>query len=172
MRVKSSTKQPQPTRKDRYPTTVQPPLTAKQFTTLLKALTHHLTWGKPGGRPPAVSLTQDLKMTLLYHRHNLTEELLAEIFNTSQPTVSRTINLIERTLETILKPAVTPLEKALKVIGVTGGWRDPHPCLELALTRYNKFLRQTQESWFQSPGHVHPWWEAAGHHWPQPRKLG
>ena len=56
-------------------------------------------------------------MTLLYHRHNLTEELLAEIFSTSQPTVSRTINLIERTLKTILKPAVTPLEKALKVSG-------------------------------------------------------
>ncbi len=64
-----------------------------------------------------MSLTQALKMTLLYHRHNLTEELLAEIFNTSQSTVSRTITLIERALETILKPAVTPLEKALKVSG-------------------------------------------------------
>ncbi|MDO4252914.1 MAG: transposase family protein [Rothia sp. (in: high G+C Gram-positive bacteria)] len=64
-----------------------------------------------------MSLTQALKMTLLYHRHNLTEELLAEIFNTSQSTVSRTITLVERALETILKPAVTPLEKALKVSG-------------------------------------------------------
>ena len=64
-----------------------------------------------------MSLTQALETTLLYHRHNLTEELLAEIFSTSQPTVSRTINLIERTLKTILKPAVTPLEKALKVSG-------------------------------------------------------
>ena len=64
-----------------------------------------------------MSLAQALTMTLLYHRHNLTEELLAEIFSTSQPTVSRTIKLIERALETILKPAVTPLEKALKVSG-------------------------------------------------------
>lgn len=54
-------------------------------------------------------LTQALKMTLLYHRHNLTEELLAEIFNTSQSTVSRTINLIERALETILKPPATDM---------------------------------------------------------------
>lgn len=64
-----------------------------------------------------MSLAQALKVPLLYHRYNLTEELLAEIFSTSQPTVSRTINLIERALETIFKPAVTPLEKALKASG-------------------------------------------------------
>ncbi|WP_418950763.1 transposase family protein [Rothia nasimurium] len=39
---------------------------------------------------------QALKATLLYHRHNLTEELLANIFGVSQPTISRTINLIEK----------------------------------------------------------------------------
>lgn len=92
-------------------------LTTAQFTTLLTALTHQLTWGKPGGRPPALTLTQALKATLLYHRHNLTEELLPSIFHVSQPTVSRTINLIEKELSKILKPAVNPLEEALKVPG-------------------------------------------------------
>ena len=89
-------------------------LTATQFTTLLQALNNHLTWGKPGGRPPALTLSQALKATLLYHRHNLTEELLAALYGVSQPTVSRTINQIETALDKILKPLIQPLEKALK----------------------------------------------------------
>lgn len=92
-------------------------LTTAQFTTLLTALTHQLTWGKPGGRPPAASLPQALKITLLYHRHNLTEELLAELFGISQPTVSRTINQIEKALTKILKPLIPQVESALKVPG-------------------------------------------------------
>ena len=38
-----------------------------------------------------LSLTQALKITLIYLRHNLTEELLANIFEVSQPTTSRAI---------------------------------------------------------------------------------
>ncbi|QNV37690.1 transposase family protein [Rothia terrae] len=92
-------------------------LTATQFTTLLTALTHHLTWAKPSGRPPALTQTQALKITLLYHRHNLTEELLAELFTVSQPTVSRAINTIERALEKILTPLNRPLGESLKAPG-------------------------------------------------------
>lgn len=92
-------------------------LTATQFATLLTTLTNHLTWGKPGGRPPALTQTQALKATLLYHRHNLTEELLAEIFSVSQPTISRTINIIEKVLLKVLKPLEAPLEKSLKAPG-------------------------------------------------------
>ena len=54
---------------------------------------------KPNEKPRKLTLTQALKITLLYHRHNLTEELLAEFFNISQPTVSRTINLMEKALD-------------------------------------------------------------------------
>lgn len=43
---------------------------------------------------------------LLYHRHNLTEELLGNIFGVSQPTVSRTINFIETTLAKVLQAVV------------------------------------------------------------------
>ncbi|WP_237186306.1 transposase [Rothia nasimurium] len=92
-------------------------LTATQFATLHTALTHHLTWSKPGGRPPALTLTQALKITLLYHRHNLTEELLAELFAVSQSTVSRAINTIEKTLEKILTPLTQPLKESLKAPG-------------------------------------------------------
>ena len=87
-------------------------LTATQFATTLTTLTNHLIWGKPGGRPPALTPAQALKTSLLYHRHNLTEELLAEIFTVSQPTISRTINTIEEVLLKVLKPLEAPLEKA------------------------------------------------------------
>lgn len=86
-------------------------LTSQQFTTLLTYLSHHLTWGKPGGRPPALTLAQGLKATLLYHRHNLTEELLADLFDTSEPTISRGINTIEHALEKILSPLNRPLRE-------------------------------------------------------------
>ncbi|WP_423817127.1 helix-turn-helix domain-containing protein, partial [Rothia nasimurium] len=44
-----------------------------------------------------------------YH-HNLTEELLAELFTVSQSTVSRAINTIEKALEKILTPLTQPLK--------------------------------------------------------------
>ncbi|MGH1978756.1 helix-turn-helix domain-containing protein, partial [Rothia sp. L_38] len=65
----------------------------------------------------ALALSQALKPPLLYHRHNLTEELLAALYHVSQPTVSRTINRIETALDKILKPLIQPLEKALKAPG-------------------------------------------------------
>ncbi len=45
------------------------------------------------------TLTTALKITLLTLRHNLTEELLADLFEVSQPTISRTIHRIENALE-------------------------------------------------------------------------
>lgn len=92
-------------------------LTATQFAALLTALTNQLIWGKPGGRPPALTPAQALKTTLLYHRHNLTEELLAEIFTVSQPTISRTINTIEKALAKVFKPLEQPLKMSLDVPG-------------------------------------------------------
>ncbi len=47
---------------------------------LRTVLTHQLTWAKPGGRAPARILPQAFKITLFYHCHNFTEELLAELF--------------------------------------------------------------------------------------------
>ncbi len=91
--------------------------TTQQFTTLITALTHHLTRDKPGSRPPALTLTQGLKTTPLHQRHNLTEELLTDLTVTSQPTISRTINTIEHALEKILAPLNRPMEESLKTPG-------------------------------------------------------
>ena len=92
-------------------------LSHQQFTTLLTAPNNHLTWIKPDQKPRKLTLAQALKITLLYHRHNLTEELLAGFHHVSQPTISRTINLIEQALVKILRPLIQPLEKALDAPG-------------------------------------------------------
>ncbi|WP_374970146.1 helix-turn-helix domain-containing protein [Corynebacterium diphtheriae] len=52
--------------------------------------------GQTQRKPRKLSLSQALRMTLIYHRHNLTEELLAAFFDVSQPTVSRIITTIEK----------------------------------------------------------------------------
>ena len=93
-------------------------LSHQQFTTLLTALNNHLTWFKPDQKPRELTLAQALKITLLYHRHNLTEELLAGFYDVSQPTISRTINLIEQALVKIFRPLVQPLGKALDAPGL------------------------------------------------------
>ena len=92
-------------------------LNSEQFATLLTALKNHLTWNKPAEKPHKLTLTQALKMTLIYHRHNVTEELLASIFSVSQPTVSRTITSIEKALEKALRPLEQSIENSLKIPG-------------------------------------------------------
>ena len=92
-------------------------LPTQQFAALLAALETCLTWFQPNEKPRKLTLSQALKMTLMYHRHNITEELLADIFEVSQPTVSRTINLIEKALLNVLEPMVKPLKEALNTPG-------------------------------------------------------
>ncbi|MBM7052193.1 transposase family protein [Rothia sp. ZJ1223] len=51
------------------------------------------------------------------HRHNLTEELLAELFTVSQPTISRAINTIEKALEQVLTALIQPLKESPQTPG-------------------------------------------------------
>ena len=92
-------------------------LTSTQFATLRTALHQHLTWNTPAARPRKLSLTQALKITLIYLRHNLTEELLADIFRVSQPTISRAIHRIENALEKLPELSVPALETLKNVPG-------------------------------------------------------
>ena len=92
-------------------------LTSTQFATLRTALHQHLPWNQPATRPRKLSLTQALKITLIYLRHNLTEELLANIFEVSQPTTSRAIHRIENALEKLPELSVPTLETLKNVPG-------------------------------------------------------
>ncbi|MEU4206645.1 transposase family protein [Rothia terrae] len=66
-------------------------------------------------RPRKLSLNQALKIILLYLPHNLTEELLADIFETSQATISSTIHRIESALLQLPELKTAGLESLSKV---------------------------------------------------------
>jgi len=118
-------------------------LTQEQFNTLATALNQHLTWNKPAVRPRALSLNQALKITLLYLRHNSTEEDLADRFSVSQPTISRTIHRIENALLELEELKTPELESLKKYTRLTRSRRHPHTGLELGFTREHTVLRQT-----------------------------
>lgn len=91
---------------------------------LLRGEISHLTGSKSEQKPRKITLNQALKMTLIYHLYNSTEKFLAHIFDISQPTVSRIINLTEQALLQILESVVRPLEKALNFPDPTGSlWK-------------------------------------------------
>ena len=92
-------------------------LTSAQFATLATALNKNLIWNQPGTRPRKTSLTQALKITLIYLRHNITEDLLADIFGLSQATISRIINRIESALLKLTELKVPELESLKNVPG-------------------------------------------------------
>ncbi|MFJ3031271.1 transposase family protein [Rothia terrae] len=89
-------------------------LTSAQVAT---PLNKNLIWNQPGTRPRKTSLTQALKITLIYLRHNITEDLLADIFDLSQVTVSRIINRIESALLKLTELKVPELESLKNVPG-------------------------------------------------------
>lgn len=92
-------------------------LTQEQFATLATALNRNLTWNKPATRPNALNLNQALKITLLYLRQNSTEEDLADRFEVSQPTISRTIHRIESALLKLTELKVPELESLKNIPG-------------------------------------------------------
>lgn len=71
-------------------------LSAEQFADLLELLDGRIEyWNPPAGRPKELSLAQALKATLMYFKNNITQEVIAELLDVSQPTVSRAIAIIE-----------------------------------------------------------------------------
>lgn len=56
--------------------------------------------------PPMFGLYNSVLVTLIYLRHNRTQQELAETYNTSQATISRAINAITRLLPEVLREHV------------------------------------------------------------------
>lgn len=90
-------------------------LTHQQFTAIFNALYTHLTWEKPT-RTQKTHHGLGTKITLHYHRHNLTEELLAEFFNVFSQQFPG-LSMMEKTLVKTLGPLTQPLGKPLDAPG-------------------------------------------------------
>ena len=116
-------------------------LNSNQFATLATALNKNLLWNKPATKPRALTLNQALKIALLYLRHNLTEELVADLFEVSQPTISRTIHHIENALLKLKELKAPALESLQNIPGSTGHRRHFDSSVELVFTRENIVFR-------------------------------
>jgi hypothetical protein len=78
-------------------------LTVEQFADLCVLVRDELEpWDSGCGRPRALSLGQAVRVTVMYYKNNVTEEVLGELHGVSQPTISRVINRIEPVVADIL----------------------------------------------------------------------
>lgn len=89
-------------------------LTPPQMQELVARVNDTLTrpWDKPIGRPKTCRLDQAVEIACMYVRHNATEEFLADMHHTSQPTISRIITDLVPAVETVLEEFVPTAEQA------------------------------------------------------------
>lgn len=93
-------------------------LNAEQFAELVKLVEAELEepWDKPIGRPRELDLVRAVAVTCGYLRQNLVEEVLGEIFDVSQSTVSRALRDLTELVEKALASFVPGAEEAAEAI--------------------------------------------------------
>ena len=58
--------------------------------------------------PPSLGVFTSVQITILYLQENIRQQALANIFGTSQPTISRAINTVLNILDMVLPPPPRP----------------------------------------------------------------
>ena len=82
-------------------------LTTDNLLTLANIIT---TSSVPRHHPPSLGVLTSVQITMLYLQENLRQQALANIFGTSQPTISRAINTVLNILDVVLPPPPRPKE--------------------------------------------------------------
>ena len=91
-------------------------LTTDNLLTLANIIT---TSGIDHHCPPSLGVFTSVQITMLYLQENIRQQALANIFDTSQPTISRAINNVLNILDVVLPPPPRPKDlKALAAIRV------------------------------------------------------
>ena len=80
-------------------------LTTDNLLTLANIIT---TSGLDHHCPPSLGVFTSVQVTMLYLQENIRQQALANIFGTSQPTISRTINTVLNILDVVLPPPPRP----------------------------------------------------------------
>ncbi|WP_208859921.1 helix-turn-helix domain-containing protein [Rathayibacter tanaceti] len=88
-------------------------MTTEQYAILAERIENEFLWQRRRGRPRRLSLAGALQVTLLYYRHNVTEQLIADVVGVSQSTVSRTIALVEAMLTVVTDDEQPDVEAAV-----------------------------------------------------------
>jgi hypothetical protein len=101
-------------------------LTPTQFDELVRRVDVQIEWDCGVGRPPALTLRQAVKATVMYFRTNVTEEVIAELLFVDQSTVSRAIGDLEVVITQVLEEFVPDLAQELPGrVGVVDGSLTP-----------------------------------------------
>ena len=80
-------------------------LTLDNLLTLANIIT---TSGIDHHPPPSLGVFTSVQITMLYLQENIRQQTLANIFGTSQPTISRAINTMLNILDVVLPPPPQP----------------------------------------------------------------
>ena len=80
-------------------------LTTDNLLTLANIIT---TSGLDHHCPPSLGVLTSVQITMLYLQENIRQQALANIFGTSQPTISRAINTVLNILDVVLPPPPQP----------------------------------------------------------------
>lgn len=73
-------------------------------------------WNAKNGRKKSVGLYKAVKISCLYIRHNSTQELLGDLHNISQPTISRIVTTIVPIIEEVLQEFVPSVADAIELV--------------------------------------------------------
>lgn len=88
-------------------------LSAEQFADLARlVLAATGPWDRLVGRPRALGLGKALKAVLMYFKNNLTQEVIAELLEVSQPTISRTVSHLAEVVLRVLEEFVPDPDEA------------------------------------------------------------
>jgi hypothetical protein len=97
-------------------------LTPEQFEELVARIEERVMWDCGRGRPKSLTLRQAVKVTLMYFKTNITEEVIGELLFVDQSTISRAISELEGIIADVLDEFVPDLaEEMTGRVGVVDG---------------------------------------------------
>ncbi|MGH3518801.1 MAG: transposase family protein [Haloechinothrix sp.] len=97
-------------------------LTAEQFDELVARIEKHVIWDSGIGRPRQLTLRQAVKVTIMYFKNNITEEVIGELLFVDQSTISRAISELEGVIADVLEEFVPDLAEEMDGrVGIVDG---------------------------------------------------
>jgi Helix-turn-helix of DDE superfamily endonuclease len=88
-------------------------LSTEQFDELVARIEEGVVWDSGIGRPRQLTLRQAVKVTIMYFKTNVSEELIGELLFVDQSTISRAISDLEGIIGEVLEEFVPDLAEEM-----------------------------------------------------------